>query len=139
MIANIIVGVCMMALVMGMIYGIYMAYKGVWNNEWYLVKKNSMDRNTNYKLYHMVLYNWINNVFNKGIVMSKQEIIEQLKNIKDQWANDTKGEINADVIIEALTDIIHDTEGNDGMDFSEEYDEHYDSFENVDFTTLEVN
>ena len=70
--------------------------------------------------------------------MSKQEIIEQLKNIKDQWANDTKGEINADVIIEALTDIIHDTEGNDGIDFIEEYDEHYDSFENVDFTTLEV-
>ena len=32
MIANIIVGVCMMALVMGMIYGIYMAYKGVWND-----------------------------------------------------------------------------------------------------------
>ena len=70
--------------------------------------------------------------------MSKQDIIEQLKNIKDQWANDTKGEINADVIIEALTDIIHDTEGNDGIDFIEEYDEHYDSFENVDFTTLEV-
>ena len=71
--------------------------------------------------------------------MSKMEIIEQLKNIKDQWANDSKGEINADVIIEALTDIIHDTEGNDGMDFTEEYDEHYDSFENVDFTTLEIN
>ena len=70
--------------------------------------------------------------------MSKQEIIEQLKNIKDQWANDTKGEIDADVIIEALTDIIHDTEGNDGLDFMEEYDEHYDSFENVDFTTLEI-
>ena len=98
-----------------------------------------MDNNTNHKLYFLVLYSEINNVFNKlGNIMSKQEIIEQLKNIKDQWANDTKGEINADVIIEALTDIIHDTEGNDGMDFTEEYDEHYDSFENVDFTTLEV-
>ena len=75
---------------------------------------------------------------NRRIKMSKQEIIEQLKNIKDQWANDSKGEIDADVIIEALTDIIHDVEGNDGMDFTEEYDEHYDSFENVDFTTLEV-
>ena len=71
--------------------------------------------------------------------MSKQEIIEQLKNIKDQWANDTKGEIDADVIIEALTDIIHDTEGNDGMDFTNEYDDEYhDSFENIDFTALEV-
>ena len=71
--------------------------------------------------------------------MSKQEIIEQLKNIKEQYLNDTKNEIDADVIIEALTDIILDTEGNDGLDFTEIYDdEHYDSFENVDFTTLEV-
>ncbi len=71
--------------------------------------------------------------------MSKLEIIEQLKNIKDQWANDTKGEIDADVIIEALTDIILDTEGNDGLDFTNEYDDEYhDSFENIDFTALEV-
>ena len=70
--------------------------------------------------------------------MTKQEIIEQLKNIKEQYLNDTKNEINAEVIIDAITDVIHDTEGNDGLDFTEEYDEHYDSFENVDFTTLEV-
>ena len=73
--------------------------------------------------------------------MTKQEIIEQLKNIKDQWANDTKMEIDADAIIEAITDVIHDVEGNDGgIDFSEEYDdEYYDGFENVDFTKLRVN
>ena len=70
--------------------------------------------------------------------MSKMEIIEQLKNIKEQYLNDSKGEINAEVIIEAITDVIHDTEGNDGLDFTEEYDEHYDSFENVDFTALDV-
>ena len=70
--------------------------------------------------------------------MSKQEIIEQLKNIKDQWANDTMNELSADDLIEAITDIIHDTEGNDGIDFTEEYDEHYDSFENIDFTQLDV-
>ena len=71
--------------------------------------------------------------------MTKQDIIEQLKNIKDQWANDSKGEIDADVIIEAITDIIHDTEGNDGLDFTNEYDDEYhDSFENIDFTALEV-
>ena len=94
----------------------------------------------------MVLYNKINNVFNKlgniekgTFKMTKQDIIEQLKNIKDQWANDSKGEINADVIIDALTDIIHDTEGNDGMDFTEQYDDsHYENFENVDFTALEI-
>ena len=72
--------------------------------------------------------------------MTKQEIIEQLKNIKDQWINDSKGEIDSEAIIEAITDVIHDVEGNDGIDFSEEYDdEHYDSFENVDFTKLKVN
>ena len=100
-----------------------------------------MDNDTNYKLYFLVLYSEINNVFmERNIRMTKQEIIEQLKNIKDQWANDSKGEIDADVIIEALTDIIHDTEGNDGMDFSEEYDDsHYENFENVDFTALEIN
>ena len=72
--------------------------------------------------------------------MSKQDIIEQLKNIKDQYLNDSKGEIDADAIIEAITDVIHDVEGNDGgIDFSEEYeDEYYDNFENVDFTKLDT-
>ena len=71
--------------------------------------------------------------------MSKQEIIEQLKNIKDQYLNDSKNEITADDIIEALTDVIHDVEGNDGLDFNMEYDDEYDeSFESVDFTQLEV-
>ena len=107
-----------------------------------MVSKNSMDNDTNHKLYCLVLDNKINNVFmERNIRMTKQEIIEQLRNIKDQWANDTKGEIDADAIIEAITDVIHDVEGNDGgIDFSEEYDdEHYENFENVDFTKLQIN
>ena len=107
-----------------------------------MVKKNSMDRVTDYKLYSMVLDNKINNVFNKlgNIEMTKEQIIEQLRNIKEQYLNDSKNEINAEVIIDAITDVIHDTEGNDGMDFSEVYDDsHYENFENVDFTALEVN
>ena len=106
-----------------------------------MVKKNSMDRVTDYKLYDMVLCSEINNVFNKlgNIKMTKQEIIEQLRNIKEQYLNDSKGEIDAEVIIDAITDVIHDTEGNDGMDFSEQYDDsHYENFENVDFTALEI-
>ena len=106
-----------------------------------MVKKNSMDRVTNYELYHIVLCSEINNVFNKlgNIKMTKQEIIEQLRNIKEQYLNDSKNEINAEVIIDAITDVIHDTEGNDGMDFSEQYDDsHYENFENVDFTALEI-
>ena len=71
--------------------------------------------------------------------MSKQDIIEQLKNIKDQYLNDSKGEIDADAIIEAITDVIHDVEGNDGLDFDIEYDDGFDeSFESVDFTQLDV-
>ena len=95
---------------------------------------------TDSKFNYMVLHNKINNVFNKlGNIMSKQDIIEQLKNIKDQWSIDSKGEIDADVIIEAITDIIHDTEGNDGLDMTMEYDDEYeDSFESVDFTQLDV-
>ena len=105
-----------------------------------MVSKNSMDNDTNSEFYAMVFYNKINNVFmERNIRMTKEQIIEQLKNIKDQWANDTKNEIDADVIIDALTDIIHDTDGNDGMDFSEVYDDaHYENFENVDFTKLEI-
>ena len=76
---------------------------------------------------------------NRRIRMSKQDIIEQLKNIKDQYLNDSKGEIDADAIVEAITDIIHDTEGNDGLDMTMEYDDEYeDSFESVDFTQLDV-
>ena len=76
---------------------------------------------------------------NRRIKMSKQEIIEQLKNIKDQFLNDSQQELSADDLIEAITDIIHDTEGNDGLDFTNEYDDEYhDSFENIDFTALEV-
>ena len=71
--------------------------------------------------------------------MSKQDIIEQLKSIKDQFLNDSQNELSADDLIEAITDIIHDTEGNDGLDFTNEYDDEYqDSFENIDFTALEV-
>ena len=106
-----------------------------------MVKKNSMDRVTDYKLYSMVLYSEINNVFNKlgNIRMTKEQIIEQLRNIKEQYLNDSKNEINAEVIIEAITDVIHDTEGNDGLDFTEIYDDaHYENFENVDFTALDV-
>ncbi len=71
--------------------------------------------------------------------MTKQEIIEQLKNIKDQFLNDSQNELSADDLIEAITDIIHDVEGNDGLDMTLEYDDEYEeSFESVDFTQLDV-
>ena len=71
--------------------------------------------------------------------MSKQDIIEQLKNIKDQYLNDSKGEINSEAIIEAITDLIHDAGGNDGLDIHVDLeDDFYVHFEETDFSALEV-
>ena len=61
-----------------------------------------------------------------------------MNKIKDIKANFVNGMITSDDMVEAMEDLIHDVEGNDGMDFMEEYDEHYDSFENIDFTQLDV-
>tara|TARA_R100000008_G_C3578699_1_gene166957 strand:+ start:42 stop:254 length:213 start_codon:yes stop_codon:yes gene_type:complete len=66
--------------------------------------------------------------------MTLQGIIDELKNIKEQASNDE--EIGKDSILEAITDIIHDA-GGDGLDFDMDYDdEHYGSFEEVDFSSL---
>ena len=70
--------------------------------------------------------------------MNITEIINQLKNIKEQAINDD--EITKGSIVDALTDLIHDVEGNDGLEgfFMDSDDEHYESFEGVDFTELKV-
>ena len=65
--------------------------------------------------------------------MTIQEIMERIKNIKGNYVN---GEINGDDVVEAMEDLIHDVEGNDGMNWMD--DDHYDSFEQTDFTKLEV-
>jgi len=67
--------------------------------------------------------------------MTIQEIIDELKNIKEQAINDN--EITKDSIIEAITDIIHDVEGTE-YDFIVGDDDHYGSFEETDFTQLQV-
>ena len=64
--------------------------------------------------------------------MTLQQIVEELKNIKEQASNDD--EITKNSVIEAITDIIHDAEG---AEFSFDYDEdHYGSFEETDFSSL---
>jgi hypothetical protein len=48
--------------------------------------------------------------------------------------------ITKDSMLEAITDLIHDVEGNDGLDgfnFTDD-DALYDTFENIDFTELQV-
>ena len=64
--------------------------------------------------------------------MTLQQIIDELKNIKEQAVNDD--EIGKDSIIEAITDIIRDSSVNE---FSFDYDDdHYNSFEDTDFSSL---
>ena len=66
--------------------------------------------------------------------MTIQEIMNRIKNIKGNYVN---GEITGDDVVEAMEDLIHDVEGNDGMSWSSD-DDHYTSFEETDFSTLEV-
>ena len=65
--------------------------------------------------------------------MTLQEIIQRIKDIKGNFVN---GDINSEDMVEHLEDIIHDVEGNDGMDWAD--DDHYTSFEETDFTKLEI-
>jgi len=69
--------------------------------------------------------------------MNIQQIIDELKNIKEQAINDD--EITKSSIIEAITDIIHDVEGTefDFTNLSEEED-YASSYEEPDFTKLEI-
>ena len=65
--------------------------------------------------------------------MSLQQIIEELKNIKEQATNDE--EIGREAILEAITDVNHDA-GGDGLDFDIEDDDHYGSWQETDFSSL---
>ena len=65
--------------------------------------------------------------------MTIQEIMARIKDIKGEYVN---GEITGDGMIEAIEDLVHDVEGNDGMSWSD--DDHFGSFEETDFTNLET-
>ena len=67
--------------------------------------------------------------------MTIQEIMNKLKDIKGNYIN---GEISSDTMIECLEDLIHDVEGNDGVAFGSDDDDHYASFEETDFSGLET-
>tara|TARA_B100000131_G_scaffold283775_1_gene291940 strand:- start:267 stop:470 length:204 start_codon:yes stop_codon:yes gene_type:complete len=66
--------------------------------------------------------------------MTIQEIINRIKDIKANYVN---GMITSDGMIEAMEDLVHDVEGNDGFSFGGDED-HYASFEETDFSTLET-
>ena len=64
--------------------------------------------------------------------MTVQEIMEQIKNIKGNYVN---GNITGDDMVELMEDLIHDVEGNDGMDW---VSDEYETYEEPDFTKLEI-
>ena len=66
--------------------------------------------------------------------MTIQEIMNKIKDIKANYVN---GMITSDTMIECLEDLIHEVEGNDGMSWDGD-DDHYGSFEETDFSTLEI-
>ena len=66
--------------------------------------------------------------------MTIQEIMNRIKAIKGEYVN---GNITGDGVVEAIEDLVYDVEGNDGMSFNSD-DEHYTTFEETDFSTLEV-
>ena len=65
--------------------------------------------------------------------MTIQEIIQRIKDIKGNYVN---GDITGDDMVELMEDLVHDVEGNDGMNWSD--DDHYGSFEETDFSNLEI-
>ena len=71
----------------------------------------------------------------QGEKMTIQHMIEELKNIKEQALNSNN--ITKDDVVEAIEDLIHDASGDAG-EWNFEDEDHYDSFNETDFTQLEV-
>ena len=72
-----------------------------------------------------------------GEKMTNQEISRKIKIIKENYVN---GNINSEDMMEHLDDLcceLEECEGAFGMGFEGDED-HYDSFEETDFTKLEI-
>ena len=72
----------------------------------------------------------------RTIKMTIQEIVAELNNIKEQAVNEEG--VTKNSILEAITDLIHDAGGSDGLDGFNLSDDHYDTFETIDFSELQV-
>tara|TARA_B100000287_G_C20099123_1_gene569605 strand:+ start:207 stop:422 length:216 start_codon:yes stop_codon:yes gene_type:complete len=70
-------------------------------------------------------------------MMTITEVLNQVKNVKNSYLND---EITTEELIEGLEDIVHEVEGNDGLEgmVVATDDDFYQDFEGVDFTQLKV-
>jgi hypothetical protein len=69
--------------------------------------------------------------------MTITELTNSIKNVKNSYLND---EITTEELIEGLEDIVHEVEGNDGLEgmVVATDDDFYQDFEGVDFTQLKV-
>jgi len=67
------------------------------------------------------------------MVINLQDIIAELDNIIEQASSDDK--IGKESILEALTDVVRDAKG-ESLDFEVEDEDHFDSFEQTDFSSL---
>ena len=65
--------------------------------------------------------------------MNLQRMIEEIENILDQATDDD--EIGKESVLEALQDVIRDAKG-DSLDFDMEDDDHFDSWQETDFSSL---
>ena len=67
--------------------------------------------------------------------MKLQQLLDELDNVVEQGSNDEK--ITKVSVINAITELVRDCRGDD-MDFMFESDDHYDSFEETDFSGLVI-
>ena len=68
--------------------------------------------------------------------MKLQQLLDELDNVIEQATNDE--EITKTSVINAITELVRDCRGDD-MDFMFDDEDHYDSFEETDFSGLVVN
>jgi len=67
--------------------------------------------------------------------MKLQQLLDELDNVIEQGSNDEN--ITKVSVITAITDLVREFRGDD-LDFMFESDDHYDSFEETDFTDLKI-
>ena len=67
--------------------------------------------------------------------MKLHQLLDELDNVIEQGSNDDK--ITKVSVITAITDLVRECRGDD-LDFMFESDDHYDSFEETDFSGLVI-
>ena len=68
--------------------------------------------------------------------MKLHQLLDELDNVIEQGSNDDK--ITKVSVITAITDLVRECRGDD-MDFMFDDEDHYDSFEETDFSGLVIN